>query len=133
MTKSLRGWDDFVKEAEEAYDDRVQVKALDFPIDGKTYRIEYPSVDVMRKTRAALMAGDWDAAALHLLGDEAGSRVVELSGPLKVNPIPSIVTEVMSTFALAVVEEGKAPEKPSRRSGRASRSSNGTGKRSSST
>ena len=104
-TKRIRGWDEFVKEAETTYEENYRVKTMEFALsEDEVFTVNYPTLATMRAMDDAMRVGDFDTAAVELFGEELGNRLIELSAGLHVNPLISLVRETVEEFGLANIE-----------------------------
>lgn len=141
--KRLRGWDEFVKEAETTYEEKYKIKSMEFALsEDEVYTVEYPTLAKMRLLDEAMRVGDYDTAAKHLFGEALADRLVQLSADLHVNPLVSLVWETITEFGIANVqaaaeeveaEAGKDEPEPSTKPAVEPKRSTGGQKKSSST
>ena len=136
---AIRGWDEFVKEAESLYEEKYKVKEIVFPLsEDETYTVPYPTLSQIRRMDEVMAYGDYDTAALLLFGEELGNRLIELSDDLHVNPLIPLINETIQEFGLSNLsaiaaemdedEKGKASPEPSEKSATARKRSSGGAK-----
>lgn len=116
--KELKGWDAYVKEAEETAPEEDSSIKLPLTPD-ETYVIKFPTRRQGKAIMEAQESGDSDALVIALLGEEAGTRVTELSLDHPSAPLDLLLVDVLTKFGFigdgaaedeAVKEAGKSPE-----------------------
>jgi hypothetical protein len=107
MTKKLRGWDSYVADAKK--------EPLLLPLSkSETVTINFPSKRQISAFNEGRRNGDMDAMIVALLGEEAGTRVIELSEDAPFSVLDELLIDVAEEFDLlipGVTRQGKEDEK----------------------
>lgn len=116
--KTLKGWDTYVREAEDTAPE--ETRAIQLPLTPEeTYTIQFPTRRQGKAILEAQKTGDSDALVLALLGEEAGTRVIEMSLDHRGAALDLLLVDVMTAFGFigdpdeedeAVEEAGKAEQ-----------------------
>jgi hypothetical protein len=99
--RKLAGWDTYVREAA-----RKNVQSIELPLTpDECYVVDYPTRRRGRKMDEARQNGDTDALMLALLGEEAGSRVLELAEDEPAYVLDEMIVDIMRKFGMLPEDE----------------------------
>lgn len=99
--KRLSGWDTYVREATRKGD-----RSIELPLTpDETYVITYPTRRQGKAISKAQAEGDTDAMLIALIGEEAGTRVLELSEDEPSYVLDEFLIDVMKKFGMLIDDE----------------------------
>lgn len=99
--KRLSAWDTYVREATKEGD-----RSIELPLtEDESFIIRYPTRRQGREISKAQREGDTDALLVAMLGEEAGTRVIELADDQPGYVLDEFLLDVMKKFGMLPDDE----------------------------
>lgn len=103
--KQLKGWDQYVRDA--------QREPIELPLpDGEALTIRQPTGGVARRINRALRAGDEDAATRELFGEDGAETLLKLFEDAPGSILGQLTLDVLREFGMAPEQTGDSTASP---------------------